>query len=228
MSDIQYDFENGQIPSTFVTSDHVFVSDRSGAYAVLDAPSEGTQFMVLDGAAEGNSVRFVEFTHTWLDGGGTFLFDYIVRSERSYDRLNVFLDGTRVANASGTNNLAWTYQGFGVDVGDHVVRFEYQKDETGDNDLDAAFIDHIVLTNVLAPTGGGGSDPGTGGGGGIDPHTLRRGSLVRRNGGTYILLVDPPTTQAPGTGPDWGTIAEPPTTVDDMPSLTLFFENALI
>lgn len=226
MSDIEYDFEDGQIPDTFSISDHVFVSDRSGAYAVLDAPTEGTQFLVLDGAAEGNSTRFVEFTHTWLDGGGTFLFDYAVRSERSYDRLNVYLDGTRVTFASGTTNTGWTYQGFGVEVGDHVVRFEYKKDETGDNDLDAAFIDHIVLTNVLAPTGGGGS-PG-GGGGGIDPHTLRRGSIVRRNGGTYLLLVDPPTTQAPGTGPDWGIIAEPPTNVDDMPSLTLLFENALI
>lgn len=66
-----------------------------------------------------------------------------VSSELFHDALNFFIDGQRVGQWSGNAN--WKRYVYPVTAGEHTFKWEYSKDVSGANGLDAAWVDFIVF-----------------------------------------------------------------------------------
>lgn len=66
-----------------------------------------------------------------------------VSSEIFHDALGFYIDGVKVGQWSG--NLNWKRVAYPVTAGQHTFKWEYLKDASGSNGLDAAWVDFIVF-----------------------------------------------------------------------------------
>lgn len=123
---------------------------------------------VTGSAAHSGSVsaRAGAITHneeTWLSrpaAAGPLSFWYRVSSEPDYDFFNFYVDGDRKVHESGT--VAWTLYSTTLPAGNHVLTWEYKKDQSLSNGSDTAWIDDVELTadnttwtDIVALTGTG-------------------------------------------------------------------------
>ena len=70
-------------------------------------------------------------------------FYYKVSSEANYDKLKFYIDDVIQANWSG--EVAWTYAEYNLTVGDHNLKWSYEKDGSQSNGSDCAWLDNIIL-----------------------------------------------------------------------------------
>ena len=79
---------------------------------------------------------------------GSLEFQYVSESECSYDYLMVYIDGTQVYSSQGSNHPNFTSVTKNITAGNHVVKFSYRKDGSGDSGKDAVGIGYIKFTGV--------------------------------------------------------------------------------
>ncbi len=79
-------------------------------------------------------------------GPGTLSFWEKISSEQAFDLLQVFVDGVKQSEISGT--VDWKQQTITLDAGVHRVDWTYRKDLNGKAGSDTAWIDGVVLTGA--------------------------------------------------------------------------------
>ena len=85
-----------------------------------------------------------------MDAGETLSFQYYVSSESSYDRLEFYVNGSRVTYFSGWNNPSWsTYTYTAPSRNCYTFRWVYHKDTSIDRGRDIAWIDNIKYTGTF-------------------------------------------------------------------------------
>lgn len=120
------------------------IKARTGSWSYRSAPigngqTSTSQFTVeVPAGATNAKLSFYYYVSSQMPSG----CDY------GYDELNIYLDGTRIVNASG--EFGWVYVERSLSAGNHTVRFEYTKDSSGSAGSDAGFVDDITLS-YLAP-----------------------------------------------------------------------------
>lgn len=77
-------------------------------------------------------------------------FKYLVSSEYNYDFFKVYVNGYEVLRDSGDNRSFKTFT-HALNAGDNLIKFEYSKDSSADNNEDKAFVDDLKVTQQEAP-----------------------------------------------------------------------------
>ncbi|MCK4980649.1 MAG: T9SS type A sorting domain-containing protein [Candidatus Delongbacteria bacterium] len=81
---------------------------------------------------------------------GNLFFWYRVSSEGNYDFLKFYIDGVEKIRISGSS--AWIEASFPISAGSHQFKWRYDKDVSGDEGMDCAWIDEIIFEGGT-PTG---------------------------------------------------------------------------
>jgi hypothetical protein len=127
-----------------------------------DCPSASTCFSVLGTCSRVATRSWMERTYFWAplvctpscEWTAAVAFDYFVDTEQGHDFLNMYIDGSLV-------NLAGTQPPRGISgrnrrghkavriptPGKHTIRFEYAKDDAGDEGLDQVRVDRITFVS---------------------------------------------------------------------------------
>lgn len=100
-----------------------------------------------------NETTAIGFTGTWAEEG-TVTFSYAVSSEEGYDEFLFIIDnqpwlfdsGIRGVRSDGS--FEFIDETFAVPAGEHTIAWIYQKDYSGSEGLDTAFLAGITLTNL--------------------------------------------------------------------------------
>lgn len=71
--------------------------------------------------------------------------EYIVSSETNYDKLSIYIDGSREVY---TGTVSASFEKEFTDGNEHTVKFTYQKDGSGNSGYDAAFIKSMEISTV--------------------------------------------------------------------------------
>ncbi|MEG1773133.1 MAG: Ig-like domain-containing protein [Clostridia bacterium] len=80
------------------------------------------------------------------DGTKLMMFDWLVSSERNYDKAVFAIDGVEISNISGTRMSDFTTAAFNAGApGMHTYTWTYSKDESGDGGLDMFWLDNITF-----------------------------------------------------------------------------------
>lgn len=83
-------------------------------------------------------------------------FFYKVSSESGYDKLKFSIDGNELGSWSG--EVAWAEAVYAVSAGNHIFKWEYNKDGSVDSGSDCAWVDYIILPPMLMPSASAGED----------------------------------------------------------------------
>jgi len=83
---------------------------------------------------------WIEFEHATAD---TLMFDFCVSTEKNYDFLEFYADGTRIRKWSGVSG--WDRFSHPLDPGRHILEWMYTKDGNTSNGEDAVWIDNVVF-----------------------------------------------------------------------------------
>jgi hypothetical protein len=106
----------------------------------------GNNAVVFDNHGQGNSSSFMEVDI--IAEESTYLyFYYKVSSEKGYDHLKFYINGSRREIWSG--NINWSMYKLYLDKGEYTLRWEYNKDINIDGFEDKAWIDHIFSDKPL-------------------------------------------------------------------------------
>jgi hypothetical protein len=121
-----------------------------------EAPWAGSGTEVHAGNFAGRSGGIVEDQTSTMQislnfvSPGTVRFWYRTSSEEGFDYLRFYIDLAPQADWSGDYPWAQS-QLFQVPAGNHTLTWEYSKDGSVDEGLDAVFVDDIVTTNAPPP-----------------------------------------------------------------------------
>jgi hypothetical protein len=74
-------------------------------------------------------------------------FHYKVSTENNYDFFRFYIDGTQKIKESGTSNTEWNYKKYTLTAGEHILKWEYSKDQSQSSGEDCVRIDDIKLPN---------------------------------------------------------------------------------
>ena len=145
---------------TSVSADYSYVSANNPP----SNPISGTYSARSGDISDGESTA-LEFTGAMANG--TVSFSYNVSSEANYDFLVFSIDGTQVAQWSGTQSGNFSTP---VSLGQHTLKWDYVKDGSVSSGSDAAWIDDVsiplanytqemqaLVQSVIALTSGAGS-----------------------------------------------------------------------
>lgn len=80
-------------------------------------------------------------------------FYYKVSSENNYDFFRFYIDGTQKIKESGTTNSEWQYKKYTLTAGEHILKWEYSKDQSQSSGEDCARIDDIRLPHKVSCVG---------------------------------------------------------------------------
>lgn len=94
----------------------------------------------------------ISITRTSGRIGDSLVFYVKVSSERNYDKFTLLMDTTILLTLSG--EVDWQRQSFPVPAGTHTFHFRYEKDQSVSNGSDCAWIDMVMMPDMLSP------DPG--------------------------------------------------------------------
>jgi len=95
----------------------------------------------------------ISSVQTTVNGPGSLTFYWKVSSESGYDYLNFYIDGA-LQTGSISGEVAWTQKTFSIVSGSHTLKWEYAKDDSISEGLDAAWLDEVVFSQTTAPTSG--------------------------------------------------------------------------
>jgi hypothetical protein len=84
---------------------------------------------------------------TYIYGSGSISFWWKVSSERNYDFLRFYIDGVTPSalKAQISGNVDWQYKTFSFDDGQHLVTWQYYKDESSAAGEDAGWVDQVSI-----------------------------------------------------------------------------------
>jgi hypothetical protein len=107
-----------------------------------------------DGTDAARSGSIGDNEESWLEttvtGPGELSFWWKVSSEDGYDYLEFLLDGATQTDLSGDSG--WQLETFSITSGTHTLRWNYYKDGSSDDGLDAGFLDEVTFTpTVIVP-----------------------------------------------------------------------------
>lgn len=135
--------------------DDIFLKGAEGVYSVSPAPEwasldtwqyEGKNCLVSTNHTASHTGDII-FNVTLIKDG-CLEFNYVSDSECSYDYLILYIDGNQVYSSSGSNHPNFTLVTQNITKGNHVVKFSYRKDGSGDSGKDAVGIGYIKFTGV--------------------------------------------------------------------------------
>ena len=134
---VTVDFANNKVSADFTQGDYLF--DIPEKWKIIDY--DNTQVLVSDVA--GVSSGKAQFSITL--NCSHFEVDYNIDSESGYDYMYIYVDNSQKVKVSGQNKQKTTYK---VDLtsGDHVIKFVYSKDSSGNKGRDRAEIYAIRYT----------------------------------------------------------------------------------
>lgn len=135
--------------------DEAYLEGAEGVYTVNPAP----EWASLDTWQYEGKNCLVSTNHTASHVGdisfniklikdGTLEFNYVSESENGYDYLIVYIDDNQVYSSSGSNHKDFTLVSKDMTKGNHIVKFSYRKDGSGDSGKDAVGIGYIKFTGV--------------------------------------------------------------------------------
>lgn len=135
-----YNFESGTMPLEF-----------SGDWeTTMTSPYEGTYCMKnsATSTSSGNKLSETSFRFYLDVGGGDLSFFYRTSSYSSH-YLRVYIDGSEVLKKGGEN--AWAqYTKTGLTAGEHVITFEFFRQNSTSSGANSVYIDNIQITNTLS------------------------------------------------------------------------------
>ncbi|SDW47086.1 hypothetical protein SAMN05216391_108130 [Lachnospiraceae bacterium KHCPX20] len=135
--------------------DETYLEGAEGVYTVNPAP----EWASLDTWQYEGKNCLVSTNHTASHVGdisfniklikdGTLEFNYVSESENGYDYLIVYIDNNQVYSSMGSNHKDFTLVSKDMTKGNHIVKFSYRKDGSGDSGKDAVGIGYIKFTGV--------------------------------------------------------------------------------
>lgn len=80
-------------------------------------------------------------------------FYYKVSSENNYDFFRFYIDGTQKIKESGTTNSEWQYKKYTLTAGEHILKWEYSKDQSQSSGEDCVRIDDVKLPHKASCVG---------------------------------------------------------------------------
>lgn len=80
-------------------------------------------------------------------------FYYKVSSENNYDFFRFYIDGTQKIKESGTTNSDWQYKKYTLTAGEHILKWEYSKDQSQSSGEDCVRIDDVKLPHKASCVG---------------------------------------------------------------------------
>ena len=142
---INEDYETGDFTNYAWVNDPVYpwVIDNANTYEGINSSKSG---YVPDGEVSHLDIS-IDVT-----ASGDISFFKFVSSEQDYDFLQFYIDGNKQGEWSGIDN-AWSFVSFPINVGNHDLGWEYDKDGGVSEGQDCAWIDYIVFPPMyIAPT----------------------------------------------------------------------------
>ncbi|AKF10863.1 Alpha-tubulin suppressor [Sandaracinus amylolyticus] len=128
------DFESGVMPSAFTTS--------STTGWVVDGSSVHAGAFAARSAAIGNDGASTLSRLVSLGAAGELSFWVRTSTERDYDVLELFVDGTARGEWSG--ETAWTRVSVALSAGEHLIEWRYSKDGSDVAGMDRVWIDDVA------------------------------------------------------------------------------------
>lgn len=112
-------------------------------------------------SAQSGDVNDREFTRleTTVTGTASVSFYQKVSSEPTNDGLSFYIDTFATPKSKITGSVNWQQKSFVVSKGTHTFRWEYKKNATVSRNMDAAWVDKVVVSphtavKVTSPNGG--------------------------------------------------------------------------
>ena len=120
-----------------------------GWHVATDAgAAEGFHTLKTDTVFDGESANVEIPARNYAAGNVTF--KYRVSSEAGFDFLRFYVDGAKLGEWSGVaNETTWATATFALTAGNHVLRWEFEKDGSVSIGLDSAWLDSVTLPAVL-------------------------------------------------------------------------------
>jgi len=99
-------------------------------------------------AIDHDEATYTEASFTVPDNAvnSVFSFYYNLSTEEGKDKLSVYLDGSEEPVFTASGEKDWTLKEIPLTPGEHMIKFEYSKDEETHGGLDQAFLDDFILT----------------------------------------------------------------------------------
>ena len=120
-----------------------------------DATWYGQPLITHDGvdAAQSNDIDDLQtaWLQTTINGPGTLSFWWKVSSEENFDKLAVYLGANPDPEAAVSGEVDWTLQSINLPAGNHVVRWQYSKDDSASQGDDAAWLDQVSFSQSAPP-----------------------------------------------------------------------------
>lgn len=112
-----------------------------------DSTQAGT-YALKSGAIGDSATSAITVSANFRDG--VVRFSRRVSSEMFFDHLRFYIDGILQPNAEWSGELAWAAVAYPVTAGVHELKWRYEKDDTGKDGSDAAWIDAVSLPLAFA------------------------------------------------------------------------------
>lgn len=125
----------------------------------------GTAAKSHDGASSAVSGQLGDAQQSWFStavtGPGNIACWWSVSSEATYDYLRFYIDGVKQPNEI-SGEVGWTQVSWNVPAGNHILKWQYEKDGSREGGTDAAWVDQVVwltppvltgVSAITAPTG---------------------------------------------------------------------------
>jgi len=116
-----------------------------------DAPWFVTSAVSHAGSYYARAGDIGDYDNSWMTrtvGGGEISFWYRVSSEANYDFFNFYIDAQRLIHASGTTG-DWTHFSMMLAPGNHLLKWEYDKDQSQSHGSDTVWIDDLQIVDDL-------------------------------------------------------------------------------
>ncbi len=124
-------------------------SGNSDWFITTDEAYEGT-YSTRSGAIGNNSSSNLQITVNVLSAGDLSFYRK-VSSENTYDFLRFYVDGAVVESWSGEED--WAQFTHALSVGEHTLKWAYEKDTGVANGSDCAWIDYVVFPGIQHAVG---------------------------------------------------------------------------
>lgn len=122
------------------------VAANGGWHASAEQFQAGIYSLASDGIGDGE-VAQVEIDANFVGGAASFALK--TASEPGFDYLRFYIDGVKMGEWSGVQTV-WTTVSYPLTAGVHRLAWSYEKDGSGTNGIDAAWIDTVSLP-AIAP-----------------------------------------------------------------------------
>jgi len=94
-----------------------------------------------------SQTTYMEYNVTIPTGGATLSFYYSVNCESGWDFLRFYISGVQQNEWTGT--VSYTQQSYALAAGSYTLRWAYEKDGSLSSGNDAAYIDDILIDNIV-------------------------------------------------------------------------------